>query len=69
MDFTKILAELEREVYNKHFLKAEKLKEHLKVLNNYSVDELEQYSKYSMEDICKIANYWKGLSENEKLHY
>ena len=68
MDFTILLAELEREVYNKHFLKAEKLKEYLKILNSYSVDELEHYSKYSREDILKIANYWKGLSENEKLH-
>ena len=67
MDFTQILAELETEIYLKHFLKAEELKEHLKVLNSYSVDELEQYSKYSRADILKIANYWKGLSENEEL--
>ena len=61
MDFTKILAELEREVYNKHFLKAEKLKEYLKTLNKYNIDELEQFSKYSRSDILKIANYWKGV--------
>ena len=61
MDFTKILAELEREVYNKHFLKAIVLKEYLKILNSYSVDELEQNSKYSRSDILKIHNYWKGI--------
>ena len=58
---TKLLAELEREVYNKHYLRAEELKEYLKILNRYDVDELEQNSKYSREDICKIANYWKGV--------
>ena len=61
MDFTKVLAELEREVYNKNYLKAIVLKEYLKILNSYSVDELEQFSKYSREDIRKIANYWKGI--------
>ena len=61
MDFTKLLAELEREVYNKNYLKAIVLKEYLKILNSYSVDELEQNSKYCREDICKIANYWKGI--------
>ena len=61
MDFTKMLAELEREVYNKNYLKAIVLKEYLKILNSYSVDELEQYSKYSRGDILKIANYWKGV--------
>ena len=58
---TKLLAELETEIYLKHYLRAEELKEHLNVLNSYNVDELEQYSKYSREDICKIANYWKGV--------
>ena len=61
MDFTKLLAELETEIYLKHYLKAEELKEHLKILNSYSVDELELYSKYSSLDIRKIANYWKGI--------
>ena len=61
MDFTKLLAELEREIYNKHFLKAAELKEHLKELNSHSVGELEQYSKYSREDIRKIADYWRGV--------
>ena len=61
MDLTKLLAELETEIYLKHFLKAEKLKEYLNVLNSYNVDELEQFSKYSREDILKIANYWKGV--------
>ena len=61
MDLTKLLAELETEIYLKHYLKAEELQEHLNELNSYTVDELEQYSKYSREDICKIANYWKGV--------
>ena len=61
MDLTKLLAELEREIFNKHYLKAEELKEHLNALNSYNVDELEQYSKYSRADILKIANYWKGI--------
>ena len=61
MDLTQILAELEREVYNKNYLKATVLKEYLKILNSYSVDELEQYSKYSREDIQKIYNFWKGI--------
>ena len=61
MEFTKMLAELEREIYNKHYLKAEKLKEYLKILNSYSVNELEHYSKYCRGDILKIANYWKGI--------
>ena len=61
MDFTKMLAELETEIYLKHYLKAEELKEHLKELNSYSVDELEHYSKYSRGDILKIRNYWGGL--------
>ena len=61
MDLTNLLAKLEREIYNKHYLKAEELKEHLKILNSYSVDELEFYSKYSSLDILKIANYWKGI--------
>ena len=60
---TKLLAELETEIYLKHYLKAEKLKEHLKALNRYNVDELEQFSKYSRSDILKIANYWKGVDE------
>ena len=58
---TKLLAELETEIYLKHYLKAEELKEHLKALNSYNVDELEHYSKYSRADILKIANYWKGI--------
>ena len=58
---TKLLAELETEIYLKHYLKAEELVEHLKELNSYSVDELEHYSKYSRSDILKIANYWKGI--------
>ena len=61
MDFTKLLAELETEIYLKHYLKAEELKEHLKELNSYSVNELEHYSKYSRSDILKIRNYWGGL--------
>ena len=61
MDFTKLLSELEREIYNKHFLKAIVLKEYLKILNSYSVDELEHYSKYSRGDILKIYNFWKGI--------
>ena len=61
MDFTKLLAELETEIYLKHFLKAEELKEHLNVLNSHTIDELKQFSKYSREDILKIANYWGGL--------
>ena len=61
MDFTNLLVALEREIYNKHFLKAEELKEHLKALNSYNVDELEQYSKYSREDVLKIYNYWRGV--------
>ena len=61
MEFTKMLAELEREIYNKHYLKAEDLKEHLKELNSHTIDELKQFSKYSREDILKIANYWGGL--------
>ena len=61
MNLTKLLAELETEIYLKHYLKAEKLKEYLKILNSYSVDELEHYSKYSRGDILKIANYWKGV--------
>ena len=61
MDLTKLLAELEREIYNKNYLKAIVLKEYLKTLNSYSVDELEHYSKYSRGDILKIANYWKGI--------
>ena len=60
---TKLLAELETEIYLKHYLKAEELKEHLKALNSYNVDELEQFSKYSRSDILKIANYWKGVDE------
>ena len=63
MDFTNLLAELEREIYNKHYLKATVLKEYLKTLNSYSVDELEQYSKYSREDIRKIVNFWRGVEE------
>ena len=58
---TKLLAELEREIYNKNYLKAIVLKEYLKTLNSYSVDELEQYSKYSRSDVRKIYNYWKGV--------
>ena len=69
MDLTKLLAELETEIYLKHYLKAEELKEHLKILNSYSVNELEHYSKYCRADILKIYNYWKGLSENEELHF
>ena len=61
MDLTKLLAELETEIYLKHYLKAAELKEHLKILNSYSVDELEHYSKYNRSDIRKIANYWKGV--------
>ena len=61
MDFTKLLAELETEIFLKHYLKAEELIKHLKILNSYSVDELEQFSKYSREDILKIANYWGGV--------
>ena len=61
MDLTNLLAKLEREIYNKHFLKAEELKEHLKALNSYNVDELEPHSKHSRADILKIANYWKGI--------
>ena len=61
MNLTKLLAALETEIYLKHYLKAEELKEHLKALNSYSVDELEQYSKYSRSDILKIRNYWKGV--------
>ena len=61
MDLTKLLAELETEIYLKHYLKAEKLKEHLKELNSYNVDELEHFSKYSRGDILKIRNYWKGI--------
>lgn len=61
MDLTRLLAELEREIFNKHFLKAEELKEYLNVLNSYNVDELEHYSKYSRADILKIANYWRGV--------
>ena len=63
MDLTKLLVALETEIYLKHFLKAEELKEHLKELNRYNVDELEQYSKYTRADILKIANYWKGVDE------
>ena len=63
MDFTKLLAELETEIYLKHYLKATVLKEYLKTLNSYSVNELEQFSKYSRSDIVKIANYWKGVEE------
>ena len=58
---TKILAELETEIYLKHYLKAEELKEHLNTLNSHTIDELEHYSKYSREDIHKIRNYWGGL--------
>ena len=61
MDFTKILAELETEIYLKHYLKAEELKEHLNTLNSHTIDELKQFSKYSREDILKIANYWGGV--------
>ena len=61
MDLTKLLAELETEIYLKHYLKAAELKEHLKILNSYSVDELEQFSKFSRADILKIANYWGGM--------
>ena len=61
MDLTKLLAELETEIYLKHYLKAEKLKEYLKILNSYNVDELEHFSKYSRGDILKIRNYWKGI--------
>ena len=61
MDLTKLLAELETEIYLKHYLKAEKLKEYLKILNSYNVDELVEYSKYSRGDILKIRNYWGGL--------
>ena len=61
MDLTQILAELEREIYNKNYLKAVVLKEYLKILNSYSVDELKQYSKYSRADILKIYNFWKGV--------
>ena len=63
MDFTKLLAELEREVYNKNYLKAIVLKEYLKILNSYSVNELEHYSKYSRADIRKIYDYWRGVEE------
>ena len=63
MDLTKLLAELETEIYLKHFLKAEELKEHLKALNSYNVDELEQNSKYSRSDIRKIYDYWRGVEE------
>ena len=61
MDLTNLLAKLETEIYLKHYLKAEELKEHLKELNSYSVNELEHYSKYSRSDILKIRNYWKGI--------
>ena len=61
MDVTKILAELEREIYNKNYLKAVVLKEYLEILNQYSVDELEQYSKFNRLSIERICNYWKGI--------
>ena len=61
MDLTKLLAELETEIYLKHFLKAIVLKEHLKELNSHTIDELEQYSKYCRGDILKIYNFWKGI--------
>ena len=61
MDLTKLLAELETEIYLKHYLKAAELKEHLKILNSYNVDELEQFSKFSRADILKISNYLKGI--------
>ena len=61
MDLTQILAELETEIYLKHYLKAEELKKHLKTLNSYNIDELEHYSKYSRGDILKIYNYWGGV--------
>ena len=60
---TKLLAELETEIYLKHYLRAEELKEHLKTLNRYNIDELEQYSKFSRADILKIYNYWRGVEE------
>ena len=61
MDLTKLLAELETEIYLKHYLKAEELKEYLNTLNSYNIDELEHYSKYSRGDILKIYNFWKGI--------
>ena len=61
MDVTKILAELEREIYNKNYLKAIVLKEYLKILNQYSVDELYRNSKYDRLSIERIVNYWKGI--------
>ena len=61
MDLTKILAELEREVYNMNYLRADVLKEYLKILNSYSVDELYRSSKYDRLSIERIVNYWKGI--------
>ena len=61
MDITKILAELEREIHNKNYLKAVVLKEYLKILNSYSVDELCSNSKYDRLSIDRIVNYWKGI--------
>ena len=61
MDLTKILAELEREIHNKNYLKAIVLKEYLKILNSYSVDELYRNSKYDKLSIDRIVNYWEGV--------
>ena len=61
MDTTKMLAELEREVYNKNYLKATILKEYLTILNSYTTEELFRNSKYDILSIERIVNYWKGI--------
>ena len=61
MDITKILAELEREIYNKNYLKAIVLKEYLTILNSYTAEELYRNSKYDRLSIDRIVNYWEGV--------
>ena len=61
MNLTQILSELEREIYNKNYLKAIVLKDYLEILNSYSVDELCRNSKYDRLSIERIKNYWKGI--------
>ena len=60
-NLTQILAELEREVFNKNYLKAIVLKEYLQILNSYTVEELCSNSKYDRLSIEQIVNYWRGL--------
>ena len=61
MDITQILAELEREIYNKNYLRAVVLKDYLRILNSYTAEELYRKSKYDLLSIERISNYWKGI--------